>query len=148
MSLKDDVAQVGAFQLILNEDLIAKATKLPQIGECLFKDKKVNKKKCEMFLLPLPEDLDLGIGVSVKFLKPQWRSHSKILIRFVSCDGRYSHMHYYHLRLLMDLKGSKINLPFFLLQSLRKMAHTIQTIVGDIEQSLFHHGLLKILFQY
>ena len=48
----------------------------------------------------------------------------------------------------MALKGRKINFPFFLLQSLRKMAHTIQNMVGDIEQSLFHHGLLKILFQY
>ena len=28
------------------------------------------------------------------------------------------------------------------------MAHTIQNMVGDIEQSLFHHGLLKILFHY
>ena len=31
MSLKDDVAQVGDFQLILNKDLIAKATKLPKL---------------------------------------------------------------------------------------------------------------------
>ena len=101
-----------------------------------------------MFLLPLPEDSDLGRGISVKFLKPQWRARFEILIRYVTCDGRYSHIHYYHLRLLMALKGSKINLPFFLLQSLRKMAHTVQTTIGDIEQSLFHHGLLKILVQY
>ena len=99
-----------------------------------------------MFLMPLPEGLDLGRGVSVKFMKPQWRAYFDILIRYVICDGHYSHIHYYHLWLLMALKGRKINLPFFLLQSLRKMAHTIQTIIGDIEQSLFHHGLLKILF--
>ena len=101
-----------------------------------------------MFLLPLPEGLNLGRGVSIKFLKLQWKACFEILIRYVTCDGRYSHIHYYHLRLLMALKGSKINLPFFLLQSLRKMAHTIQNIVGDIEQSLFHHDLLRILFQY
>ena len=74
MSLKDDVAQVGDFQLILNEDLIAKATKLPQIGERWFKGQRVNKKKCEMFLFPLPEGLDLAKCVSVKFLKPQRRA--------------------------------------------------------------------------
>ena len=66
--MKDDVAQVGDFQLILNEDLIAKATKLPQIGGRWFKGQKVNKKKCEIFLLPLPEGLDLGRGDSVKFM--------------------------------------------------------------------------------
>ena len=101
-----------------------------------------------MFLLPLPEGLDLGRGISVKFLKPQWRAHFDILIKYVTYDGCYSHIHYYHLWLLMALKGCKINMPFFLLQSLRKMAHIVQTIIGDIEQSLFHHGLLKILFQY
>ena len=42
MSLKDDVAQVGDFQLILNKDLITKATKIPQIGERWFKGQKVN----------------------------------------------------------------------------------------------------------
>ena len=97
MSLKDDVAQVGDFQLILNEDLIAKATKLPQIGERWFKGQRVNKKKSEMFLLPLPEGLDLGKGVSVKFLKPQWRAYFEILIRYITCDSRCSHIHYYHL---------------------------------------------------
>ena len=40
MSLKDDVAQVGDFQLILNKDMIAKASKLPQIGEHWFKGQK------------------------------------------------------------------------------------------------------------
>ena len=97
MSLKDDVAQVGYSQRILNEDLIAKATKLLQIGEHSFKGQKVNTKKCEMFLLSLPEGLDLGRGVSIKFLKPQWRVCFEILIRYVTCDGRYSHIHYYHL---------------------------------------------------
>ena len=71
MSLKDDVAQIGDFQLVLNEDMIAKATKLPQVGEHWFKGQKVNKKRCEMFLLPLPKGSDLGRGISVKFLKPQ-----------------------------------------------------------------------------
>ena len=125
MSLKDDVAQVGDFQLILNEDLIAKASKLPQIGERWFKGQRVNKKKCEMFLLPLPEGLDLGRGVSIKFLKPQCRVCFEISIRYVTCDDCYPHIHYYHLRLLMTLKGCIIHLPFFLLQNIRKIAHTV-----------------------
>ena len=99
-----------------------------------------------MFLLPLPEGSDLGRGISVKFLKPQWKACFESLIRSVTCDGRYSHIHYYHLRLLMALKGIKFNFPFFLLQIIRKMARTIQNMVGDREQSIFHHGLLKILF--
>ena len=61
--------KLGIFQLVLNEDMIVEATKLLQTGERWFKGKRVNKKKCESFLLPLPEGSDLGNGVSIKFLK-------------------------------------------------------------------------------
>ena len=48
----------------------------------------------------------------------------------------------------MAFNGSKLNLPFFLLHSLKRMVHTVQNTRGDVERSLFHHGLLKILFQH
>ena len=41
-----------------------------------------------------------------------------------------------------------MNLRFFLLQSLRRMAHMVQTTIGYVERSLFHRGLLKNLFQH
>ena len=82
------------------------------------------------------------------FLRPQWRAFFEILIRYVSCDDRYSHVHYYHLWLLIALKGCRLNPPFFLLQILKRMAHTVHTTIGDVERILFHHGLLKILFQH
>ena len=55
MYLNNDVAQVGNFQLVLNEDMISKATKLPQTSECWFKGQRVNRKQCELSLLPLRE---------------------------------------------------------------------------------------------
>ena len=41
-----------------------------------------------------------------------------------------------------------MNVPYYLLNSLHKMACTYQINVGDKEQSLFHHGLIKILISY
>ena len=32
MNLKDDIVQIGGFTFIINEDKIAEATKLPQVG--------------------------------------------------------------------------------------------------------------------
>ena len=72
LNLKDDVVRIGGFKFIVNEDKIAEATKLPQIGECWFKGSKVNKKKCLSLLLPLLDNAKLKIGVSIKFLKPEW----------------------------------------------------------------------------
>ena len=108
----------------------------------------MDKKKCQSLLLPLPANAKLKIGVSVKFLKPEWRAFYEILVRYISCDGRFSHLHYYHLRILLALKGFKLNIPFYLLKSLKKMAHSIQTTIGNPDRSLFHHGLIKILIQH
>ena len=143
MIFKENVAQIGDFKFIIDEDKIAEATKLPQTGERWFKGGKVDKKKCQSLLLPLPANAKLKIGVSVKFLKPEWRAFYEILVRYVSCDGRFS-----HLRLLLALKGSKLNIPFYLLQSLKKMAHSVQNTIGNPDRSLFHHGLIKILIQH
>ena len=122
MNLNDDVVQIGNFKFIINEDKIAEATQLPQVGERWFKGSKVNKKMCLSLLLPLPDNTKLKIGVPVKFLKPEWRDFYEILVRYVSCDGRFSHLHYYHLRLLLALQRCRLNLPFYLWQSLKKMS--------------------------
>ena len=121
-SLKENVAQIGDFKFIIDEDKITEATKLPQTGEKWFKGRKVNKNKCQSLLLPFPASAKLKIGVSVRFLKPEWRAFYEILLKYVSCDGRFSHLHYYHLRLLLALKGCKLNLPFYLWQSLKNVA--------------------------
>ena len=51
LNLKENVAQIGGFKFIVDEDKIAEATRLPQTGERWFKGGKVNKKKCQSLLL-------------------------------------------------------------------------------------------------
>ena len=41
-----------------------------------------------------------------------------------------------------------MNMPYYFLSSLQKMACAYQSNVGDKERSLFHHGLIKILVSY
>ena len=57
-------------------------------------------------------------------------------------------MYMYHTRLLMNfLENQTINLPYFLLNSLKKMSITVQKNLEDIEPHLYHHGLVKILIE-
>ena len=81
-------------------------------------------------------------------LKPQWSPLLQLIIRYITCDCRFSCVHFYHLRLLMAFKGSRVNLPCFLFNSLEKMACTVQKTVGNQDRSLLHHGLLKSMIQY
>ena len=139
--------KLGVSSLLSTVDKIAKATKLPQVGERWFKGTMVNKKKFLALLMPLPDNTKLKIGVPMKFLKLEWRIYYEILVRYVSCCGRYSHLHLYHLRLLLAVKGYKLNLPFYLWKSLKKMSQAVRNF-SNLDSSLCHHGLIKIILQF
>ena len=66
--LKGNVAQVGNLQLEISKDFIAKATGLPQKGECWFKKKEINRDKWRHFLLTLLEGFEDKFGYPVKYL--------------------------------------------------------------------------------
>src|ERR1700733_6873892 len=48
---------------------------------------------------------------------------------------------------MMHFLGEDINLPYFLLSSLRKMCSIVQRNPGNIESHLYHHGLVKMLVE-
>ena len=135
-------------ELVLSKDFIAQETGLPESGEKWFEKGVMNKTTWKQFLLPLPKNFDSTFGFPIKLLKPKWVPLFQLIFRYLTFDDRFSLAHLYHLRLLMDLKGSKLNLPYFLLNSLEKMATTIQNSIKIQDQSLFHHGLIKILVRH
>jgi len=45
------------------------------------------------------------------------------------------------------LENQTINLPYFLLNSLKNMSTTVQKNLDDIEAHLYHHDLVKILIE-
>ena len=53
LSFDGNIAQIGDLQLVIDEEFISKATKLPWTGECWFKGSRIDKKKFKQFLLPL-----------------------------------------------------------------------------------------------
>ena len=71
-----------------------------------------------------------------------------IIQKFITCEGRFGEMYMYHTRLLMNfLENPTLNLPYFLLLSLKEMSTTVQKNIGDIEPHLYHHGLVRILIE-
>ena len=58
-------------------------------------------------------------------------------------------MYVYHIRLLMNfLENGSLILPFFLLNSLRRMETNVQKKVESIETTLYHHGFVKNLVEF
>lgn len=72
-----------------------------------------------------------------------------ILQKIITCEGRFGFMYVYHICLLTNfLENGNINLPFFLLNTLRRMASNVQKKIESLETTMYHHGLVKILVEY
>ena len=72
----------------------------------------------------------------------------KVLQSYITCEERYAFVFKYHFRFLQHLSSeSKMNLPFFLLKSLQKMSSRIKEHQDHTRQSIFHHGLIKLIIK-
>jgi hypothetical protein len=79
----------------------------------------------------------------ISLLKTRWHGLLAILRQFVTCEGRFGLVFLYHIRLLMNFIGFHLNMPFYLLRSLYKMAKRYKR--QCLNSSLFHHGLIRML---
>jgi hypothetical protein len=72
-----------------------------------------------------------------------------LIQNFITCEGRFSIIYLYHIKLLQHLKADcEINMPYFLLQSLSKMAKAVQKQGRNSEKSLYHCGFIKMIIIY
>ena len=70
----------------------------------------------------------------------------KMIMKYFTCEGRFSRLYQYHVRLLMHFTGVKaLNLPHYLYRSMVKMTDKVHRKREDHHASMFHHGLVKIL---
>jgi hypothetical protein len=79
----------------------------------------------------------------ISLLKDRWHGLLAMLRKFVTCEGCYKLVFLYHIRLLMNFIGFRLNMPFYLLRSLYKMAKRYKR--QSLNSSLFHHGLIRLL---
>ena len=71
----------------------------------------------------------------------------KVIMKYFTCEGRYSRVYSYHVRLLMHFTRTHLlNIPFLLCRSIEKMASFVQKKPPPRQKaSSFHHSLIKIL---
>jgi hypothetical protein len=59
-----------------------------------------------------------------------------ILQKYVTREGKYKLVFYYHLKFLMNfVKGNELDMSFYLLNNLKKMVLSIQCIPKSLERS-------------
>jgi hypothetical protein len=81
--------------------------------------------------------------MNISTLQPMWHDLLIMVKQFVTCEGQYGLVFLYHLRLLMNFMGYPLNMPFYFLCSLYKMAKRLKCERDD--SILFHHGLIRLI---
>jgi len=143
------VVEIGYLKFTVTEASIAAATDLPQEGEHWFKNKILDEQAWKVILRNPGMDVTVfKKGIRVHALKEEWATLLLIIQKFITCEGCFGAMYMYHTRLLMNfLENQTLNLPYFLLLSLKKMCTTVQKNIEHIEPHLYHHGLVRILIE-
>jgi len=144
-SFKKDQAIVAWFKFPVSAEIIASTTIIPNEGEISFKRMDLDLEHYKMFLKPQYKESPSHIFPS-KQLLDKYTPLMNIIMKYFTCEGRFSKLYQYHIRLLMHFTSMKLlNLPNYLYSRLVKMDEKVHSKGRDHQASLFHHALIKVI---
>jgi hypothetical protein len=138
--------KIGDLQFQVTEESISTATEIPSQGEKWFKGMPLDLSFYHDFLKPEYKNQNFSATVPREFILEHYGKLLRVVQRYFTCEGRFNRVYQYHIRLLMHFTGKNpLNLPFYLYRSLGKMSDRVQEKTNQIEPSLFHFSLIKLL---
>jgi hypothetical protein len=116
------------------------------MGDRWFKNHQLPRSSYNRVFKPEFESISGVKGYTKEWIKPELVNPLIIITRLITCEGRYSTFKACHFRLLAHFLFNKpLNFPFYFLKSLEKMSSQVRKNVTNPHNSLFHHGLIKLL---
>jgi hypothetical protein len=138
--------RVGDLEFEVTETSISAATGIPISGENWFKAMVLCSPFVKDLFKPEYRINELSQSMSRNQLIDQFDRMLKIIQRYFTCEGRFNTLYHYHVRLLLHFTGKvKMNVPYYLLRSIGKMSDRVQAKSKDVDSSLFHSGLIRML---
>lgn len=140
---------VGSRTFEMTELVIARATQLSIDDETWFKGKPLFFEDLTSYLKSEFLDVNWGPTIPLFYFKDEWQDVITTVQRYITCEGRFSTVHQYQMRILAHLSGAMpMNLPFFLHKSLLKMSLKFHKNPSFSLHNLYHRGLIKMLIVY
>jgi hypothetical protein len=138
--------KVGDLEFEVTEASISATTRIPITGENWFKAMVLSSAFAKDLFKPEYQANELSKYMSRSQLVEQFDRLLKIIQRYFTCEGRSNTLYHYHIRLLLHFTGKvEMNIPYYLLRSISKMSDRVQAKSKDVDSSLFHFGLIKML---
>jgi hypothetical protein len=140
------IEHVGSLNFAVTEESIVAATKLPRMGDRWFKNHQLSCSSYNSMFNPKFEIISGAKGYAKEWIKLELVNPLIIITRLITREGRYSTFKACHFRLLAHFLFNKsLNFPFYFLKRLDKMSSQVRKNVTNPHNSLFHHGLIKLL---
>lgn len=118
---------------------------------CDKEERKLRQKAKKEFFLPEEQFSEDKNGVRRASLQPFWSEVSLQIMKYNTCEGRFSIVYGYHFHLLTELRHKmdfpseqKLSIPYFLLLSLIECGTKLNEGTPD---QLAHHGLIKLFVE-
>jgi hypothetical protein len=139
-------ATIGKEEFIVDEASIAEITGLPRTGECWFKTTIPANIEFRSYLQPQHKTLIWKKDIPISFLETKWQALLKAIFAYITCEGRYNRVMFYHFKLLNHFTGrAAINLPHYLHKALTKMARQVKVKPSKVASRLSHQGLITLI---
>jgi hypothetical protein len=138
--------RVGDLEFEVTEASISAAIGIPISGEKWFKAMVLSSPFVKYLFNPKYQANELSKSIPRNQLIEQFDRILKIIQRYFTCEGRFNTLYHYHIRLLLHFTGKvEMNIPYYLLRSIGKMSDNVQDKSKDVDSSLFHSGLIRML---
>ena len=92
----------------------------------------------------------LTVVFPFRFLRDEYAPLMRIIIRYFTCEGRFSRLYSYHIHLLMHFTQVRMmNIPFFMCQNIERMVPLVQRkSPAQQHKSIYHYALIKIVVMH
>ena len=126
LNLHEKQVDLAGVNFELSFDAIANATRIPSVGEKWFKQANIDMSYYEPFLKPIYKDNCKSI-FPFSHLLEIYAPLMRIIMKYFTCEGRFSSLYSYHLRLLMHFTRVRmLHLPYYLYRIIDKMSYIVQ----------------------
>ena len=108
------MVQLAGINFTLSLAIIAEATRMPDVGEKWNKRQNINKQHYEPYIKSKYHS-KLGKVFPFKFLEDRYVPLMKLIIKYFTCEGRFSRLYAYHIILLMHFTRVRMmSIPYFI----------------------------------
>lgn len=120
--LDNNEVNLAGVTFTLSPAVISEATGILDVGEKWNKGQDIDREYYEPYIKARYQD-KLKRVFPFKFLEDRFALLMKIIIKYFTCEGRFSRLYAYHIRLSMHFtKVRMMNIPYFMFRNIEKMA--------------------------